>query len=296
MPDQQHHLDPAFASPEQDAQQRGAGGDKPGRGGIFARVKQALPWTSHGHDNDGASWGKVHNAVGAADFALDPAPGVAGQDRREGAPDQEVATEGGHDQDQLPEHDAEPRSDIDAERADAADRVVREAPTVTAAEFIHERVPVLDRFVLPVDDTSLPLAVRMYRPRSGTKRDDQVTCSVEPAEKELLDFVAKKLKRSRSSFLADSAMSVALEYLRTGRRDAFVPMPDYEAVTLLTEAVGTHQRAIDRAGNNLNQLMVEIYRGEIPERAMETLDALHACAIEARHAYQRVLPGGRRGA
>ncbi|MFF4342831.1 hypothetical protein ACFY00_23230 [Kitasatospora sp. NPDC001540] len=244
----------------------------------------------------GASWGKVHNAVGAADFALDPAPGVAGQDRREGAPDQEVMTEGGHDQDELPSHRTEPLNDIDAERAADDDRIVREAPTVTPAEFIHERVPVLDRFVLPVDDTSLPLAKRLYRPRSGTKRDDQVTCSVEPAEKELLDFVATKLKRSRSAFLADSAMSVALAYMRTDRRDAFVPMPDYEAVTLLTEAIGTHQRAIDRAGNNLNQLMVEVYSGPIPERAMKVLAELHACATEARHAYQRVLPGGRRGA
>ncbi|MER7670665.1 hypothetical protein ABTY61_19655 [Kitasatospora sp. NPDC096128] len=296
MPDQQHHLDPAFASPEQDAQQRGAGSGKPGRGGILTRVKQALPWTNHGHDNDGASWGKVHNAVGAGDFALDPAPGVAGQDRREGAPDQEVMTEGGHDQDEPPAHDTEPHSDIDAERADAADRVVREAPTVTPAEFIHERVPVLDRPALPVDDNTAPIAERMYRPRSGTNRDDQITCSVEPAEKELIDFVAKKLKRSRSSFLADSVMSVALAYMRTGRLDAFVPMPDYEAIALLTEAVGTHQRAIDRAGNNLNQLMVEVYSGPIPERAMEVLESLDACATEALHAYQRVLPGDRRGA
>ncbi|MER5349047.1 hypothetical protein ABT093_01745 [Kitasatospora sp. NPDC002551] len=296
MPDQQHHLAPASATSEQEAQPRGTGSDKPGRGGIFARVKQALPWTGHGHDNDGASWGKVHNAVGAADFALDPAPGVAGQDRREGAPDQEVMTEGGHDQDELPTHDTESHNDLDAERADADDRVVREAPTVTPAEFIHERVPVLDRPALPVDDNTAPLAERMYRPRSGTKRDDQITCSVEPAEKELLDFIATKLKRSRSAFLADSAMSVAQAYMRTGRLDAFVPMPDYEAIALLTEAIGTHQRAIDRAGNNLNQLMVEVYSGPIPERAMEVLTELHACATQARHAYQRVLPGGRRGA
>ncbi|MFI9319718.1 hypothetical protein ACIGXI_08040 [Kitasatospora aureofaciens] len=295
MPDQQHHLAPASATPGQEAQPCGTGSDKPGRGGIFARVKQALPWTGHGHDDDGASWGKVHNAVGAADFALDPATGVAEQGRREGAPDQEVMTEGGHDQDELPPHDTEPQNDLDAERADADDRVVREAPTVTPAEFIHERVPVLDRPALPVDDNTAPLAERMYRSRSGTNRI-QVTCCVEPAEKDLIDFVATKLKRSRSSFLADSAMSVAQAYMRTSRLDAFVPLPDYEANRRLTEAFGTHQRALDRAGNNLNQLMVEVYSGPIPERAMEVLDELDACATEALHAYQRVLPGGRRGA
>ncbi|MCX4748030.1 hypothetical protein OG455_21350 [Kitasatospora sp. NBC_01287] len=290
MPDQQHHLDPASDSPEQDAQRRGAGSDKPGRGGILARVKHALPWTSHGHDDDGASWGKVHNAVGAADFALDPAPGVAGQDQREGAPDQEVVTGGGHVQDELPEHDAEPPQRSDAER------VVREMPTATAAEFLHERVPVLDRPPLPEDERIAAIAKRMYQPRSGTKRDDQLTCSVEPTEKVMIDLAAAKLELSRSAFLANSGMSVALEVVKTGRPDGFVPLPDRKAVDRLTKDLGTHQRAIDRAGNNLNQLMVEIYRGELPERAMQVLDALHACAAEARLAYQRILPGGRHGA
>ncbi|MFJ3214789.1 hypothetical protein ACIPLC_02525 [Kitasatospora sp. NPDC086801] len=294
MPDQQHHLAPASATPEHEAQPRGTGSAKPGRGGIFARVKHALPWTNGGHDNDGASWGKVHIAVGDADFALDPAPGVAGQDRREGAPDQEVVTGGGHDQDELSEPSAEPLSSSDAEPADV--RVVREAPTVTTAEFLHERVPVLDRPPLPEDERIAAIAKRMYQPRSGTKRDDQLTCSVEPTEKVMIDLAAAKLELSRSAFLANSGMSVALEVVKTGRPDGFVPLPDRKAVDQLTEAVGTHQRAIDRAGNNLNQLMVEIYRGELPERAMQVLDALHACAIEARLAYQRVLPGGRCGA
>jgi uncharacterized protein (DUF1778 family) len=296
VPDQQHHLASASATPEQEAQHRGTGSDKPGRGGVFARVKQALPWTSHGHDNDGASWGKVHIAVGDADFALGPAPGVAGQDRREGAPDQEVVTGGGHDQDELPEHDAEPPQRSDAERVDDAVGVVREMPTVTAAEFLHERVPVLDRPPLPEDERIAAIAKRMYQPRSGTKRDDQLTCSVEPTEKIMIDLAAAKLELSRSAFLTNSGMSVALEVVKTGRPDGFVPLPDRKAVDQLTKAVGTHQRAIDRAGNNLNQLMAEIYRGEIPERAMQVLDALHACATEARLAYQRVVPGGRRGA
>jgi hypothetical protein len=94
----------------------------------------------------------------------------------------------------------------------------------------------------------------------------------------------------------DSAMSFAEAYVTTGRPNGFVPMPDREAVARLTEALGTHQRAINRAGGNLNQLMVEVYSGQIPERAMEILDELHVCATDARLAYQHVLPGGRRGA
>ncbi|MFD9066004.1 hypothetical protein ACFVZ3_31325 [Kitasatospora purpeofusca] len=286
MPDQQHHLAPASATPEQEAQPRGTGSDKPGRGGIFARVKQALPWTGHGHDDDGASWGKVHIAVGDADFALDPAPGVAGQDRREGAPDQGIVTEGGHDQDEISEPDAEP-ADV---------RVVREAPTVTTAEFLHHGIPELDRPPLTEDERIAGIAARMYRPRSGTVRTKQVTSSVEPAEKDFINLAAAKLELSLSAFLANCAMSVAQEVVKTGRPDSFVPLPDRRAVDHLTVLLGTHQRAINKAGNNLNQLMVEVYRGEIPERAMEVLDALDACATEARLAYQRVAPGGRRGA
>ncbi|GAA1146335.1 hypothetical protein GCM10009664_13030 [Kitasatospora gansuensis] len=250
----------------------------------------------HRHHDDGASWGKVHIAVGDADFALDPAPGVAGQDRREGAPDQGNVTEGGHDQDQISEPHADPHHRVDAERADADVRVVREAPTVTTAEFLHLRVPELDRPALPVDECIAALAERMYRPRSGTKRTLQLTCSAEPAERDLIDIAAARLGRSRSAFLADSALSVAQEVVKTGRPDGFVPLPDREAVDQLTQAVGTHQRAIDRAGNNLNQLMVEVYLGPIPERAMKVLEDLGACAAEARLAYQRVAPGGRRGA
>ncbi|MER5348935.1 hypothetical protein ABT093_01155 [Kitasatospora sp. NPDC002551] len=284
MTDPQHDHNPGNESTEVPA----TSGDKPRRGRFLAQVTRALSRGGRGQDDDGASWGKVHIAVGDADFALDPAPGVAGRDRREGAPDQEVVTEGGHDQDELSEPDVEP--------VDADVRVVREAPTVTIAEFLHLGVPELDRPALPVDDHIVPIAERMYRPRSGTVRTKQVTCSVEPAEKDFIDIAAAKLERSRSAFLADSAMSVAQEVVKTGRPDGFVPLPDRRAVDHLTVLLGTHQRAINKAGNNLNQLMVEIYRGEIPERAMEVLSALDACATEARLAYQRVAPGGRRGA
>ncbi|MFD5563827.1 type II toxin -antitoxin system TacA 1-like antitoxin [Kitasatospora griseola] len=273
-----------------------AGADKPDRGWLSAQVSRVRSRPRHGHHDDGASWGKVHIAVGDADFALDPAPGVPGQVRREGAPDQEVVTEGGHDQDQIPPPDAEPVPTSTSEAADATVDVVREAPTVTAAEFLHSGVPILDRAPLPADEHAVPLADRMYRPRSGTKRTLQLTCSVEPAERDLIDTAAARLERSRSAFLADSALSVAQEVVTTGRPDGFVPLPDREAVDRLTKAVGAHQRAIDRAGNNLNQLVAEIYRGEIPERAMDVLDTLGACATEARLAYQRILPGGRRGA
>ncbi|MEU6234178.1 hypothetical protein [Kitasatospora sp. NPDC047058] len=292
MTDQQHHHNPGNESTEVPA----TSGDKPRRGGFFAQVTRALSRGGRGQDDDGASWGKVHIAVGDADFALDPAPGVAGQDRREGAPDQAVVTEGSPGQDELPEPSTELLPSSDAELVDADVRVVREAPTVTTTEFLHLGAPELDRPALPMDGHAVPIAERMYRPRSGTVRTKQVTCSVEPAEKDFIDIAAAKLERSRSAFLADSAMSVAQEVVKTGRPDGFVPLPNRRAVDHLTVLLGTHQRAINKAGNNLNQLMVEIYRGEIPERAMEVLSALDACATEARLAYQRVAPGARRGA
>ncbi|MFD8785167.1 hypothetical protein [Kitasatospora sp. NPDC059599] len=205
-------------------------------------------------------------------------------------------TEGGHDQDQNPATDAEPLPSDDAERVDAAVRSEREAPTVTSAEFLRLGVPELDRPPLPEDERIAGIAARMYRPRSGTVRTKQLTCSVEPAERDVIDLAAARLERSRSAFLADSGMSVALEVVRTGHPDGFVPLPDREAVTRLTAVLGTHQREIGRVGGNLNQITRQGYSTPVTDRVLEVLDELHALAAASRLAVERVLPGGRRGA
>ncbi|MFB7944560.1 DUF1778 domain-containing protein [Kitasatospora phosalacinea] len=277
----QPHHDPE-AVPDQQPPATSTGAEKTHRGWLPGVVRWGRSRPDQGQGDDGASWGKVHNAVGAADFALGPAPGVAGQDRHEGAPIQEVQAEGGQDQGQ------------DSELA--AVGIVREAPTATAAEFLHLGVAVLDRAPLSLDDHAVPLAERMYRPRSGTKRTLQLTCSVEPAERTLIDLAAAKAGRSRSAFLADSALSVAQELVATDRPDAFVPLPDREAITRLTELSSAVVRHLGRIGGNLNQVTAQGYSTLVAERVLEVLDELQALAVEARLAYQRVLPGGRRGA
>ncbi|MGW4812165.1 plasmid mobilization protein [Kitasatospora cineracea] len=277
----QPHHDPEAAA---DQQPHGTttGAEKPHRGWFPGVVRWGRSRPDQGHDDDGASWGKVHNAVGAADFALGHAPGVAGQDRHEGAPVQDVQAEGSQDQG--------PDSEL------AAVGIVREAPTATAVEFLHLGVAVLDRAPLSLDDHAVPLAERMYRPRSGTKRTLQLTCSVEPAERTLIDLAAAKAGRSRSAFLADSALSVAQELVVTDRPDGFVPLPDREAITRLTELSSAVVRHLGRIGGNLNQVTAQGYSTLVAERVLEVLDELQALAVESRLAYQRVLPGGRRGA
>ncbi|MDH6577558.1 hypothetical protein [Kitasatospora sp. MAP5-34] len=237
---------------------------------------------------DGASWGKVHNAVGVEDFALDPAPGVAGQDRRQGAPDQEVETEGGLDQEELP--DTAATDDAPA---------VRLSPTVDPAEFVHCGVAALNILELPTDSTtaaSRPLSEILYRPRSGIKRTINLTASAEEPERDFIDAAARAFKRSRSAYLMDCALTIAHAFIATGRPDAIAPLPSPQATSELLQLTGRFLREMNRVGVNLNQIAFAVNKGDLPDRAEEVLDEVHASARSARLAFEHVIKGCRHGA
>ncbi|WP_046507457.1 MobC family plasmid mobilization relaxosome protein [Streptomyces odonnellii] len=248
-----------------------------------------------GNDNGGASWGEVHIAGGDAAFALVPAPVGADPGRAQRGTDRAGAeAERGLHQDQdQPTGPSEP----------AAPDVERFAPTVTPDAFVHHGVAANDLPSPAVDDTAPGSARRrrlsdvLYRPRSGTKRDVQLTCSAEPAERDFINHAAREAKRSRSAYLMDAALTFAHAYL-PDQRPATVPaLPSPQATQDLLILFGKLIREFHRVGNNLNQITRAIHTGELPDRAMEVLDELHQVALLSRRVLEQVLAGGgRRGA
>lgn len=230
----------------------------------------------------GASWGEVHIAGGDADFALGPAPARAVGVRAQRGTDQEVVeVERGLHQDQ------------------PAD-VPRCAPTITANAFVHRGVAANDLPAPTADDASpgserrRRLSEVLYRPRSGIKRDVQLTCSAEPAEREFIDRAAREAKRSRSAYLMDAALTFAHAHLPEQRPTAVPALPSPQATQDLMVLFGRLVREFHRIGVNLNQIARAIHTGELPDHAEQVLDELHQVARLARRALEQVLAGGGR--
>jgi uncharacterized protein (DUF1778 family) len=256
----------------------------------FSRPSHRTP---PGHPREstesGASWGEVHIAGGDAGFALGSAPGADQARARRGAEQQEVeAGRGLHrEQDQNTEQDQH-----------TADAAARSAPTVTADAFLHNGVAAYDVPAPAEADTSPGSGRRrrlsdvLYRPRSGTKRDVQLTCSAEPAERDFIDRAAREAKRSRSAYLMDAALTFAHAYL-PDRRPAAVPaLPSPQATQELMVLFGRLLREFHRIGSNLNQVVRALHTGELPDHAGQVLDELHQVAVLARRALDQVLEGG----
>ncbi|WP_152648877.1 hypothetical protein [Streptacidiphilus anmyonensis] len=224
---------------------------------------------------------------GDADFALVPAPAGAGTGPAHGAG---TGVEGG----------------LEAERGlhqDQPDDDARFAPTVTPAEFVHHGVAAND-VPAPDHDDTVPGAERrrrlsdvLYRPRSGTRRSVQLTCSAEPAERVFLKRAARESGRSLSGYLMDAGLAFAHAYLPDQRPEGVSALPSPQAVQDLMVLFGKLLREFQRVGSNLNQLMRAVHSGVLPDRAEEILDELHQVAVLARRALEQVLAGGgRRGA
>ncbi|MEV0038875.1 plasmid mobilization relaxosome protein MobC [Streptomyces sp. NPDC050804] len=246
-----------------------------------------------GNDNGGASWGEVHIAGGDAAFALAPAPAGADSGRAQRGTDRAgVEAERGLHQ-QQPAGPSEP----------AAAVFGRFAPTVTPDVFVHPGVAANDLPSPAVDDTApgserrRRLSDVLYRPRSGTKRDVQLTCSAEPAERDFIDRAAREAKRSRSAYLMDAALTFAHAYLPDQRPAAVPALPSPQATQDLLVLFGKLIREFHRVGVNLNQITRAIHTGELPDRATGVLDELHQVARLSRRVLEQVLAGGgRRGA
>lgn len=242
-----------------------------------------------GQDSSGASWSNVHIAVGDADIALDPAPEGAGADRAQrGTVGEEKAERG------LPPGQDQPTDHRPGQPA-------RLAPTVTPDAFVQRRLAALDIPALPVDTDSLvtsrrPLSEVLYRPRSGTKRDIQLTASAEWAEREFIDLAAKAAKRSRSAFLMDASLTFAHAYIGDQRPDGVPALASPQAIQDLTRLVGQLLREINRVGVNLNQITRAVNMDTLPDHAEDVLTEVDALARAGRLALEHTIAGCSHGA
>ncbi|MEE4541356.1 plasmid mobilization relaxosome protein MobC [Streptomyces sp. V4-01] len=169
--------------------------------------------------------------------------------------------------------------------------------------FVHRHIAALDVPALPIDTGTAglvtsrrPLSEILYRPRSGTKRDIQLTASAEQAEREFIDLAAKAAKRSRSAFLMDAALTFAHAYLPDQRPDGVPALPSPQALQDLTRLCGQLLREIHRVGMNLNQIARAINTGTWPDHTDDVLAEVHALARAARLALEHVVSGCRHGA
>ncbi|GAA1910964.1 plasmid mobilization relaxosome protein MobC [Streptantibioticus ferralitis] len=259
----------------------------------------------HRHDttestpvNSGASWGEVRIAEGDADFALGSAPVEADQVRAQRGTDHK-AVEAERDLHQDKDQPTVDHSDP----SEPAEDVARFESTITADAFVHHGIAAYDVPAPAEDDTSPGSARRrrlsevLYRPRSGIKRDVQLTCSAEPAERDFIDRAAREAKRSRSAFLMDAALTFAHAYLPDQRPAAVPALPSPQATQELMVLAGRLLREFHRIGSNLNQIVRAIHSGDLPDRAEQVLDELHQVARLTRRTLEQVLAGGgRRGA
>ncbi len=232
---------------------------------------------------------------GDADFALGSAP--AGADP---APARGAGTEDGKEAERGPHQDKQPPVEPSEPTPDPA---VHQAPTVNADVFMQHGVAANDvpapvhADIAPGAERRRHLSEMLYRPRSGTKRTLQLTCSAEPAERAFIDLAARKAKRSRSAYLMDCALTFAHAYLSDRRPEGGAPLPSPQATQDLMVLFGKLVREFGRVGNNLNQLVRTVHQGELPDRAEDTLSELHQVAQRARLLLDQALAGGgRRGA
>lgn len=140
-----------------------------------------------------------------------------------------------------------------------------------------------------------PLSEILYRPRTGTKRDIQLTASAERSERDFIDLAARAARRSRSAFLMDSALTFAHAYLGDQRPDDIPALPSPQALQDLTLLSGQLLREIHRVGVNLNQIARAVNTGTWPDRTDDVLAEVHALARATRLALEHVITGCRGG-
>ncbi|SCD37445.1 hypothetical protein GA0115245_139827 [Streptomyces sp. di188] len=203
-----------------------------------------------------ASWSE--RASNEASSALAPAPGVAEEKAgHQGAPEPEVGV-------------AEPGP---APAADsAAPHVQPPADVCPPVEQPSWREP--DAPVLPA---------LMNRRRTVEKRDQEKTIRFTRTAVRLITDAAHQRGQKFAGFVGDAALAVAL-----GKAD-LVGSPEDDPVRPLIEAIEAHTVALNRVGNNLNQITGAIHRGTVPDHAEAVLARLGQTVEDSYRLIDRLL-------
>lgn len=202
-----------------------------------------------------ASWSE--RASNEASSALAPAPGVA---------EEEAGRQRAH----------EPGKGTTAPEADPAPSPVEPpADTPPPIEQPSWREP---------EAPTLPAL--MNRKRTTEKRDQEKTVRFTPTAVRIIAEEAQRRGQKFAGFVGDAALAVALG------KAGLIGSPEDDPIRPLIEAIEAHTVALNRIGNNLNQITGAIHRGTVPEHAEAVLALVEQAADNSYQLIDRLLTEG----
>lgn len=200
----------------------------------------------------GASWSGRNSFRVSSAFV--PAPGVAEQAQRQGAPDPEEAAAEGSRNPEAASPVAEPAADREAHAP---------CPTCGCLSEASEEAPSWR------EEDDPPLLTQMYRKRTTAPRDQIKSVRFTPTAVHAITKAAKAYDKTFAGFVGDAAYAVAL-----GRTS--VSSPEDDPIRPLVERLDKLTAQLRRVGNNLNQITTAINSGALPAHAEAVLARVEA--------------------
>ncbi|MDX2693728.1 hypothetical protein PV416_09995 [Streptomyces ipomoeae] len=130
------------------------------------------------------------------------------------------------------------------------------------------------------------LPTLMNRKRTTEKRDQEKTIRFTPTAVRIIAKEAERRGQKFAGFVGDAALAVALG------KAGLVGSPEDDPVRPLIEAIETHTVALNRVGNNLNQIAGAIHRGTVPEHAEAVLASVEQTVENSYRLIDRLLTEG----
>ncbi|MCX4532698.1 plasmid mobilization relaxosome protein MobC [Streptomyces sp. NBC_00841] len=123
------------------------------------------------------------------------------------------------------------------------------------------------------------LPALMNRKRTAEKRDQVKNIRFTPTAVRTINAEAARRGQRFASFVGDAALAAALG------KTSMVGSPEDDPIRPLVEATEAHIKALNRIGNNLNQITEAIHRGAVPEHAHAVLDRVDQAV---QHSYRLI--------
>jgi hypothetical protein len=136
------------------------------------------------------------------------------------------------------------------------------------------------------DPAAPPLPALLNRKRTIEKRDQEKTIRFTPTAVQAITVAAQRRGQKFAGFVGDAALAVAL-----GHTDV-QGSPEDDPMRPLIEAIEAHTVALNRIGNNLNQITAAIHQGTIPEHAEAVLTRVEQAASDCYRMIDQLLAEG----
>ncbi|WP_435812790.1 hypothetical protein [Streptomyces mirabilis] len=130
------------------------------------------------------------------------------------------------------------------------------------------------------------LPALMNRKRTTEKRDQEKTIRFTPTAVRIIAKKAERRGQKFAGFVGDAALAVALG------KAGLVGSPEDDPARPLVEAIEAHTVALNRVGNNLNQITGAIHRGAVPEHAETVLTSVEQAVQNSYRLIDQLLTEG----